>query len=78
MIVGKREKMKSREQELIDIIFEVGLTIADSSYKFKSMSKEEIAAWITKQLSGCGFETKPIGSSWGVLINNTDTNPLKK
>ena len=30
-------------------------------------SNEEIAAWVALQLRECGFETTPVGASWGVL-----------
>ena len=59
---------RSAEQKLIDIIFEIGLTI--KSYpEFHRMSNEELAEWIRKQLSSCGYETTPMGASWGVLMN---------
>lgn len=65
----------NREQQLIDICFSVGLMLHDpcsreedkSSY-FKGKSNEEVAEWIASQLEACGFPTKPMGSSWGVLV----------
>lgn len=59
--------MQSNEQKLIDIMFEIGLMIHNHP-SFKDKNNEEICDWIRKQLKECGFETKPIGSSWGVLI----------
>lgn len=50
-------------------MFEVGLLLHSGKY-FKRKSREDIAEWIAKQLKECGFPTKPIGSSWGVLINS--------
>lgn len=57
--------MRSKEeQKLIDIMFQVALVSAE--YKHNK-SKEEIAAWVAKQLRECGFDTVPRGASWGVL-----------
>lgn len=58
--------MKSNEQKLIDIIFEIGLMIHNNEW-FNEKSNEEVAEWIREQLKICGFDTEPIGSSWGVL-----------
>ena len=70
----KRNKvMTNREQKLVDMRFEIGLTVADNSEFFKQKSKEDIAQWIANQLRGCGFPTTPIGMSWGVL---TDGNGI--
>jgi len=55
------------EQKLIDIMFETGLMIKDNPV-LQRMSNEELATWIRKQLSECGFHTIPMGSSWGQLI----------
>jgi len=61
--------MSSREQKLVDLVFEIALTINSPKYRetFDKMDNEELAAWISEQLKGCGFETKPVGMSWGVL-----------
>ena len=56
---------KEREQKLIDILFEVAMTLNSST--FPDMTREELAEWIRRQLKGCGFPTTPIGSSWGIL-----------
>lgn len=60
--------MKSKEQELIDIMFQIGLTIHQHE-SFKKMSKEEVAEWISNQLRLCGYDTEPIGASWAILKN---------
>lgn len=70
----------SREQELINIMFSIGLTIHDSHTTgitttrgddipnwFKEKSQEEVAQWIREQLNGCGFEVEPCGMSHGTL-----------
>jgi hypothetical protein len=56
----------AREQTLIDIIFQMGMTIKNDP-AFDEMSNEELASWISIQLEGCGFPTTPCGASWGVL-----------
>jgi hypothetical protein len=53
-------------QKLIDIMFEVAFTIKESAV-FNGMSNESLASWIRFQLNSCGFETEPMGMSWGVL-----------
>ena len=58
---------KSNEQELIDIMFQIGLTIHDHKF-FKNKNQEEIAEWIRGQLNECGFKVEPVGTSHGVLI----------
>jgi hypothetical protein len=63
-----------KEQELIDLCFQIALTISDKRYRetFDKMSMEERAEWVRKQLSECGFKTHPCGSSWGVLDNEIE------
>jgi len=55
------------DQRLVDICFEIGLLISDQRYDLYTKSKEEKAEWIAKQLRICGFDTQPMGSSWGKL-----------
>lgn len=59
--------MQNNEQKLIDIMFEIALTIHNNPY-FINKNNEEICDWIRDQLKKCGFNTQPIGSSWGILI----------
>lgn len=54
----------SREQQLIDLMFE--LTIRCPDY-YGSDDKEKIAGWVAYQLKQAGFETVPMGLSWGIL-----------
>lgn len=58
----------SNEQKLIDIMFEIGLKIHTHEW-FKDKNNEEVCEWIRSQLAGCGFYTKPCGSSWGLLTS---------
>lgn len=59
----------NREQKLIDIAFALVLTALDERYRdnFARMTQEERAAWVRHQLRECGFDTEPMGASWGVL-----------
>ena len=59
-------KLKQDKQKLVDIMFEIGLTIASNKNLQKS-SNEQVADWIKNQLNQCGFPTTAVGSSWGVL-----------
>lgn len=70
--------MKSREQKLIDIMFQIGLMIHspcnregtdDAKNWFATATEEDVANWIAENLRACGFDTEPIGMSWGVLKN---------
>jgi hypothetical protein len=56
--------MESREQKLVDLCFAFALM---SEEYMKGKTREEITAWVAHNLRECGFHTRPIGSSWGVL-----------
>lgn len=56
----------TNEQKLIDIMFDAVLLV-HSHRSFETMSQEEVAQWLSKQLKGCGFITEPRGASWAVL-----------
>ena len=57
----------NQEQKLIDILFQVVRTIEINEDGW--VQNEDVIEWTRKQLVGCGFETKPMGMSYGVLIN---------
>ena len=57
----------TNEQKLIDIMFQIGLTIHNHKW-FKDKDNEEVAEWIRDKLNGCGFEVEPVGASHGVLV----------
>lgn len=59
--------MRSNEQKLIDIMFDMALTISENSQWFDNKTNEEICEWVRNQLANNGFYTEPIGGSWGVL-----------
>lgn len=54
------------QQKLIDIMFQVGLTIHNERF-FSGLTNEEVAEWIRDQLKQTGFEVTPMGASHGVL-----------
>jgi hypothetical protein len=60
----------TNEQKLVDICFAIGLHITEDKEYWKNKSREEVANWIRDQLTDCGFETIPMGASWGVLKKN--------
>lgn len=55
------------EQKLIDICFQIGLAVHSNEWFFREKSSEQVAEWIATQLSECGFPTRPVGGSWGIL-----------
>lgn len=57
---------KTREQKLVDMIFEMAVRTAMGDYKFAS--REEAARWAARNLRALGFNTTPVGMSFGVLI----------
>lgn len=63
---------RKNEQKLIDIMFQIGLTIHNNKW-FKDKTDEEVANWIAEQLRKTGFDTIPMGSSWGVLYKQKDS-----
>lgn len=54
-------------QKLIDILFECVFVATDKKNGIIDMSEADKAAWVSNQLRACGFETEPVGSSWGIL-----------
>jgi hypothetical protein len=58
---------RSREQELVDILFQLTITAATNDC-FRGKSIQEIAEWTAGQLRANGFPTEPCGACWGVLV----------
>lgn len=56
----------NKEQKLVDIMFDVAMTIRKHD-SLKNKTQEELAAWVAEQLRNCGFPTTPVGASWGML-----------
>ena len=68
---------RSNEQKLIDIMFQIAQHSAiywssGPQEKYYSDKREEHMAWVAEQLRECGFDTQPIGSSWGSLKEPSD------
>ena len=59
----------SDKQKLVDIAFQVAMTMHGNQKVFKKMSQEEVGEWVAEQLKMCGYPTTPCGSSWGVLTD---------
>ncbi len=72
MLVSEREHAQ-QVQNLIDLMF--SLVMASTNHAVaKNRAKEEWpdesqAAWVREVLKAHGFETTPIGQSWGVLVD---------
>lgn len=58
--------MRSNEQKLIDICFQLVLAATDDA-DFCKEDNESKARWVAHRLREHGFDTKPCGASWGVL-----------
>lgn len=66
---------RSREQKLIDIMFEVAQTSAlywantfnEPNEYYSGGKRERHMEWLADQLRKSGFDTEPMGMSWGVL-----------
>lgn len=66
----EKHNWTKREQELVDIMFEVLLkTTVDEV--FCKLSNEDKAKWLRNTLKNCGYPTEPMGASWGVLKKET-------
>ena len=65
----EHEDLRSKNQKLIDICFQLVMTRHDPEFRthFDSLSREQVAEWVSTQLRDCGFDTAPCGMSWGVL-----------
>lgn len=59
---------KNNKQKLIDIVFEIAALSSEQWERNEFYNIYDHMRWVADQLEKCGFPTKPIGSSWGVLI----------
>lgn len=59
---------KSKEQQLIDLCFEMVL-VATNDPIFCKRPRGERMAWVADKLRIMGFDTHPIGMSWGFLVS---------
>lgn len=55
------------KQNIINITFQIAFEINNNQAYFKDKSQEEVAEWVAEQLRKCGYDTVPMGLSWGVL-----------
>ncbi len=65
-VYGRNMRSRDERQELVDLCFEIALVMADSE-ALLAVDQEKRALWIAKQLRACGYDTVPVGMSWGVL-----------
>lgn len=66
--MSNKSCLDKHHQELIDIMFEVAITMHNNVW-FIGKSQEEVAEWLRGQLKECGYETEPCGASWAILVN---------
>jgi hypothetical protein len=62
------------KQKLVDIMYQIAMAAASGMH---GKNNEEIAEWVTAQLRGCGFDTYPCGSAWGVLKTSALENDIR-
>jgi|31_taG_2_1085359.scaffolds.fasta_scaffold66715_2 hypothetical protein len=59
--------MYNNTQKLVDIVFQIALTMKNNNDWVEKSTEDEIIKWVSEQLSTCGYCTRPIGSSFGLL-----------
>lgn len=59
-----------REQKLVDLCFEMVQLTATGTATFNS--QDASCAWVRRQLKLCGFPTRAVGMSHGVLCSEKD------
>lgn len=65
-------KSKSPEQSLIDLMFEMCQISAYHFGKLEKYDREKHMDWVAHHLRVAGFDTVPMGMSWGVLVNKKE------
>lgn len=66
-----------REQTLVDICFQIALTLHTNGDPFRFKKNSEVAEWVADQLNQCGFPNVPVGSSWGHLVEEETFKKIK-
>lgn len=66
----------NKEQKLIDLLFEVVLASTNDPV-FCKRPRGERMAWVANNLRTAGFDTHPIGCSWGVLVDDVFREKIK-
>lgn len=59
--------MKS-QQELIDLMFNMVIS-STNDVEFCKKPRGERMAWVANNLRSMGWDTHPIGMSWGVIVD---------
>lgn len=60
--------MESQQQKLIDLIFSMVIATTNDPV-FCKRPRGERMAWVANNLRSMGYDTHPIGMSWGVLVD---------
>lgn len=58
---------KDDRQKLVDISFELVAAMFEHHEHFATQTHKERMEWVADQLRKCGFDTVPMGMSWGFL-----------
>jgi hypothetical protein len=59
---------ESEKQKLIDLMFNMVITSTNDPV-FCKKPRGERMAWVANNLRSMGYDTHPVGMSWGVLVN---------
>jgi hypothetical protein len=54
-------------QKVLDIMFQVSMTIQNERAIFDKMSNDDLANWINEQLASCHIPVQPVGSKWAQI-----------
>ncbi len=70
-ILCECQKAVDDRQKIMDIAFEMiyGVWAVRKRKWFKTIDREGIMEWVAKTFNNCGLPNRPVGSSWGVLID---------
>lgn len=60
--------MGEEKQKLIDLMFQMVLVTTNDPV-FCKRPRGERMAWVANNLRSMGYDTHPIGSSWGVIVD---------
>jgi hypothetical protein len=59
---------KTNDQELVNLCFSMVLAATDNKI-FCKRPRGERMAWVANQLRSMGYDTTPVGMSWGMLVS---------
>lgn len=70
---------ESERQKLIDLMFNM-VIVSTNDPVFCKRPRGERMAWVANNLRDMGYDTHPVGMSWGVLVNEEfrKSTPIKK